>query len=155
MEKEFNGVELKGLLDMLAVGVLKVDTEERTLAGVKVEKRHENGILRQLGWVEWYLDSIEILKKTEKFIRSLQRNITGRFWKNCYIELHNVRQSESINTYDRIVFVSNNTKLTLLYNMKGSGGKYLLYNSKMSLSQPICRGSSLKQIVEYINLNYA
>lgn len=154
VEKEFNGVELKKLLDMQSLGVLKTDTENRTLAGVKVERYNVKQILNSLGWVEWYLDCMEILKKTERFIRQLNKNISGSFWKGCYIELHNIRQSESIDTYDRIVFVSRKNRLTLIYNMRGSGGKYLLYDIDKSQSQPICSGSNLKQVVEYINMNY-
>ena len=154
-KEERNGVSLKGILAMQKAGALKVDIDNETLAGVKMSKEQAKAAVENLGWREKYLKDIELINKTDKFLRGMQDLVDGKFLRDCLIEFYNYRQANSLDCYDRIVLTSGKEKLVIIYNMPSAGSKYVLYNSRVDISNPVCKGSKLSKIVGYINSNFA
>lgn len=147
--------KLGELLDMQKAGALKVDLDAGTMAGVKGTKEQFDNVTKLLGWKEKYLSDLKLINKTDKLLKGLQKLAPGYFRENATLEMYNMRKADSIDSFDRIVISDGHTTLTLLYNMKDVGGKYVLYDKSVHVSQPVVKAAHLKCIVEYLNKNYA
>lgn len=148
-------VKLSTMLEMQKAGALKVDLDAGTVAGVKASEEQLKNAVEQLGWKQKYVSNLLLISKTDKLLRGLQDIVKGCFRENATIELYNMRKSNSLDSFDRILLSDGRTNLTILYNMSDAGGKYVMYDRDRSVTQPIAKKSNLGSIVKYINENYA
>ena len=148
-------VKLSTMLEMQKAGALKVDLDASTVAGVKASEEQLKNAVEQLGWKQKYVSNLLLISKTDKLLRGLQAIVKGYFRENATIELYNMRKSNSLDSFDRILLSDGRTNLTILYNMSDAGGKYVMYDRDRSTTQPVAKKSNLGSIVKYINENYA
>lgn len=124
-----------------------------SVGGVVVSPEESIRLLEGLGWLEYDLDPLEILNKTDKFASSIKRYIKDEnILSKTEVTFQNRRITNTMQYFDRIKLICpGKFDLTILYGMPGTGCKYAVYSSKNYFRIPVQRCKSLKEVCEYIN----
>jgi hypothetical protein len=108
-------------------------------------------LVRNYGWLEYVLSPFEIMRKTDKFVKSLDKYMNKQgFWNNVDITFQNRHSQSYKRTFDRICLITHKCTLAILYNMENVSGKYVIYNMD-SLSSPIAKCRNIKAVAEFLN----
>lgn len=149
-------MQFKQLIEVQKSGALKASVQEETgivtLGGMVVQPNQLQLFVRNLGWLTWDMNPVQIIDKTNKFVKNFSRYIEdSRIVLGTEITFENHRISNSLRYFDRIKLINPLFNHTILYNMPSTGGVYAIYdaNGNTHLPEYTCR--SIKQVVEYFN----
>lgn len=108
---------------------------------------------QKIGWTgRRACPSYQLVDKTNTYIRAFKRYITKERFNGFDITFENIRLSDSLKTFDRIVMTgSDGTQFTIIHGMPGIGGSYALFSPAVSQAQPIFTSRSMNGVCEYLN----
>lgn len=149
-------MKLDILVKMQKAGALKVGADPEVngciIGGMSVSMAQCAQIAYNLGWVgRKYEPPYELIKRTESIVRNLKPVFENTYaFHNISLEFENIRISDSLSSFDRIVIHGPNETLTLIKGNPSLGCQFNLFNRRISDSQPVFKGKSYKAVREYI-----
>ena len=145
---------LKDLINIQANRALNIVEDENgrlaSISGMVINEEQAKTMCKQLGWEEMRLHPFKIIDKTNKFIKSLAKEIDADLANKVDVTFSNKNSTIYGKTYDRITFSDGRGfNYTVIYNMPSSTASYQVFDSKTSI--PLNKSRSVKQVAEYLN----
>lgn len=149
---------LKELFDLQGNGALKISHEDgkdfAVMGGsTQISLEQAEQLCRKLGWAEHYLDSFEILSKTNSMINTLRKSALGvqlsaEVLANTTVEFQNKRAATYGKTFDRIVMNIKGDQYTIIHGMEHQGAPFVVYVNGSAIASAKCR--TLNKVAEYL-----
>lgn len=148
-------MQLSKLIEYQSSGALKISYDKTTgtikLGGTPITSDVCAEIAHSLGWERFDAKPWEIIDKTDKFIKSLRKNLCDEAMAGADISFRNFRRMNTESYYDRIKLISPNLDVTILYHMPGLGGTYAVFTPHDGFRQPQFACRTMKQMCDYLN----
>lgn len=148
-------MKLSELVEMQRKGELDItydkDFKSAKLLGENLTEETAEKIIKELGWLENKLHPYQIIDKTNKFIKGVEKHCSREgFLENTTVEFQNRPDKTYGRTFDRIVFdFYNEFKITVIYNMETITGKYNIY--EFGKANSIAKCKDIKAVMKFIN----
>jgi hypothetical protein len=127
------------------------DKQTGSLGDTELSLQQADKLIRNYGWIEYVLSPFEVMHKTDKFIRTMEKYIEDdKFWNTVDVTFQNRNGISYNRTFDRICLVSRTDTIAIIYNMENVSGKYLIYNMR-NQSSPVAKCRNLKAVAEFLN----
>lgn len=152
-------MKLNDLIMLQEEGLLQ--TEEKgnkyLLGNETLTKEELHSFVEKLGWKKQYLSDVQLLEKTNKFVRGIKNHIKDEdVLERTDITFENLPLSGYDKTMDRIIIKMKNVlDLIVLYGAPknyASTSRYEVYSSKNDFSTPVYKLTTLKKLGMLLNM---
>lgn len=149
-------MDFKQLVEIQKSGALKVNVDSVSgtisMGGMQVTPQQLQILAQRLGWTRWDENTVNIIEKTDKFIRNMVKNLKhDEVILGTQLTFENHRASNSLKYYERIKLVNPEFDYTVLCGMPGTGGAYAIYDATNLTHLPVYTCRSIKQVAEFFN----
>lgn len=145
------------LIEMQSAGAFKVSdastNDKAYIGGAELNDAQCKYVANQIGWTgRAAYPGYKMIAFTDKFIRNMKSHISNPMIVNSAdITFESIRIMETERVMERIKIVGPDYDLTIIHGMPGLGGSWAVFDTKVSISQPVFSSGTMKSLAEFLN----